>query len=99
MKKNHFVFISLKRNILPIIFCLFTVCLIIFSRQNLQATKNGLALWANSIVPALLPFFIVCELLSKTSVISFLGKILDKCMRPIFNVPRNWCFSFYYGSY
>ena len=38
--KPRFIFLSLKRNILPAIFCLFTVFLVVFSRQNLVATKS-----------------------------------------------------------
>lgn len=38
--KPRFIFLSLKRNILPTIFCLFTAFLVIFSRQNLVATKS-----------------------------------------------------------
>lgn len=82
-----FLFISVKRYILPTIFCLFTICLVIFSKSNLSAAKNGLILWANNVVPSLLPFFIATELLSYTNVVNKLGKLLNPIMRPIFNVP------------
>ena len=81
------VFIQFKKLLFPVFLCLFTFGLIIFSKQNLIATKNGLILWANSIVPALLPFFITTELLMHTPIVKYLGKLLDKFMRPIFNVP------------
>ncbi len=38
--KPRFIFLSFKRNILPITFCLFTIFLVIFSKQNLVATKS-----------------------------------------------------------
>ncbi len=38
--KPRFIFLSFKRNILPIIFLLFTIFLVVFSRQNLVATKS-----------------------------------------------------------
>ena len=63
MKNNFFVF-SLKKNLIPCIFYLFTICLVLFSNSNLIATKNGITLWANSVLPALLPFFIATELLN-----------------------------------
>ena len=87
--KSHcpFFFISLKRNIIPAIFCIFTVCLVIFSSSNLVAAKSGLILWANNVVPSLLPFFIATELLSHTNVVSKISKILNPIMRPLFNVP------------
>lgn len=52
--------------------------LILFSRDNLAASKEGLSLWASSVVPALLPFFIACELLSSTNLIDYLGTKLRK---------------------
>lgn len=65
----------LKRNILPCLFILFTISLILFSKENLSATKNGLLLWANSVVPSLLPFFIATELLGHTTVVSSIRKL------------------------
>ena len=59
--------------------------------------KLGLALWADSVLPALLPFFIATELLSYTNVIPFLGRMLNKFMRPVFNVPGEGAFPFIMG--
>lgn len=84
---TKFFFISVKKYIIPAFFCLFTICLVIFSKSNLTAAKNGLILWANNVVPSLLPFFIATELLSYTNVVNKLGKFLNPIMRPIFNVP------------
>ena len=92
-----FICLSFKKNILPFLFCAFTICLLIFSKQNLSATKDGLWLWANSVVPSLLPFFIATELLSYTNVTYFLGKLLNGIMRPIFNVPGEGSFAFIMG--
>lgn len=85
--KPKFIFLSIKKNILPAIFCIFTICLVIFSKSNLIAAKDGLILWANNVVPSLLPFFITTELLSYTNVVTKLGKILNPIMRPLFHVP------------
>ena len=92
-----FIFLSLKRNILPFILVLFTICLVLFSNSNLVATKNGLKLWATCVVPSLFPFFVITNLLSHTKVVSTIGKLLDKCMRPIFNVPGIGGFAFVMG--
>lgn len=85
--KPKFIFLSIRKNILPAIFCIFTICLVIFSKSNLIAAKNGLILWANNIVPSLLPFFIATELLSYTNVVSKLGNLLNPIMKPLFHVP------------
>ena len=58
-----FIFLSFRKNILPFIFVILAICLVIFSKSNLEASKSGLLLWANSIVPVLFPFFVITELL------------------------------------
>lgn len=63
------------------------MCLVIFSKNNLSAAKDGLTLWATCVVPSLFPFFIATELLNYTNIINIFGKFLSKVMRPIFNIP------------
>lgn len=83
----NFIVISIKKNFFTFLFILFTLCLLIFSNDNLVAAQNGLSLWASSVLPTLFPFFIAVELLSYTNFSYILGKALNKFMRPIFNVP------------
>ena len=92
-----FIILSFKRNILPIIFLCFAICLVVFSRTNLSAATNGLTLWATCVVPSLFPFFVITNLLSHTKIVTFTGKLLDKLMRPIFNVPGIGGFAFVMG--
>lgn len=98
-KRNKFslFIISLKRNALSIIFCIFTICLVIFSNSNLQATKNGLKLWANNVLPSLFPFLIATNLLKSTNIINHISKYCNKFMRPLFNVPGNCAYAFVLG--
>ena len=95
--KPKFIFLSLRKNILPFIFCMFTICLVIFSRENLSATKSGLLLWANNVIPSLFPFFIATELLGYTNIVSRIGKLLNPIMRPIFNVPGSGAYALIMG--
>lgn len=97
MYKIKFIIFKLKNLLIPTCICLFTVFLLVFSNNNLSSAKTGLSLWANSVVPSLLPFFIATELLGYTNVISFLGKSLTKFMKPIFNVPGEGAFPFIMG--
>lgn len=89
--------LSIKRNLLPALFCLFTLCLVIFSKSNLTAAKAGLLLWANQVVPSLLPFFMATEMLSYTNIVTKIGKCLDPIMRPLFNVPGCGAYAFIMG--
>ena len=69
----------------------------IFSQTNLFAAQKGLTLWAKNVVPALFPFFIATELLNYTNIPHFLGKLTNKCMRPLFNVPGEASYAFIMG--
>lgn len=89
--------LKLKKLVIPASICIFTFFLILFSSDNLLAAKNGLMLWALSVVPSLLPFFIATELLSYTNIASVLGRFLNKFMRPIFNVPGEGSFALIMG--
>lgn len=89
--------IKIKSLILPTLICVFILCLLLFSKSNLAAAKSGLSLWANSVLPSLLPFFIATELLGYTNIVNVLGKALNKLMRPIFNVPGAGAFALMMG--
>lgn len=93
----RFLIVSLKRNILPCVFVIIAICLVVFSKSNLTAATNGLTLWATCVVPSLFPFFVITNLLSHTKVVSFTGKLLDRLMRPLFNVPGVGGFAFVMG--
>lgn len=95
--KPSFYVIKLKRNILPLIILGFTFALLIFSKSNLPAVKNGLALWANSVVPSLFPFFVATEALMHTNLVTHIGNIFNKYMKPIFNVRGEGAFAFIMG--
>ena len=52
--KCNFIVFKLKRNLISILFLLFTISILIFSNSNLVAVKSGINLWATSVVPSLL---------------------------------------------
>ena len=97
MFKNNFYVLKIKNYILPFTFLAFTFGLVMFSSSNLAAAKNGLALWANSVVPSLLPFFIATELLCSTNLVQTIGNALTPFMRPLFNVGGEGGFALIMG--
>lgn len=97
MKSKKFFTLIIKKNFLTIIFTLFLIFLVIFSKSNLQAAKSGLTLWAKNVVPSLFPFFIATELLNYTKLPYYLGKLTNKFMRPLFNVPGEGSYAFIMG--
>ncbi|MBQ2835585.1 MAG: sporulation integral membrane protein YlbJ [Clostridia bacterium] len=92
-----FYVFKMKQLIFPLMFIAFIICLILFSNSNLSSAKNGLVLWANSIIPVLFPFFVATELLSHTNFTYYLGKILNRFMKPLFNVRGEGSFAFIMG--
>lgn len=94
---KRFYAISLKRNIVPIIFVIFLIGLVTFSKSNLYAAKAGLKLWANNVVPSLFPFFIATNLLGHTNVVNHISKRCNVLMRPIFNVPGQSAYALLLG--
>ena len=97
LNKFHFFVIRLKNHILPLIFLLFTICLVLFSNLNLSAAKKGLELWVNSVIPSLFPFFVATELLSRTDIPHILGRIFNRFMLPLFNIRGEGSFAFIMG--
>lgn len=92
-----FYVFKIKQLIFPLILITFIICLIMFSNSNLSSAKNGLVLWANSVIPVLFPFFVATELLSHTNFTYYLGKFLNRFMKPLFNVRGEGSFAFIMG--
>lgn len=90
-------FIKLKRNFIPLLFFVFMLCLIFFSKSNIVAVKGSLNIWVNNIIPSLFPFFIATELLNNTNIPKQIGYIFNKIMKPLFNVPGIGAYALFMG--
>jgi len=97
MKFNKIILFSFKQNFLTILFTLFLIFLILFSKSNIFAAQNALTLWAQNVIPTLFPFFIATELLNYTNLPYYLGKLTNKFMKPLFNIPGEGSYAFIMG--
>jgi sporulation integral membrane protein YlbJ len=61
--------------------------MIINPLETVNAAISGFKLWYNILVPALLPFFIVSDLMVSSGVMTVLGLLLEPVMRPLFHLP------------
>lgn len=95
--KHNIYVIKLRKNFFALLFLFFTFCLLIFSKSNLPAIKSALILWANSVVPSLFPFFVATELLMHTNIVNYLGILLNRYMKPLFNIRGEGSFAFIMG--
>lgn len=76
----------------------FIISLIIFSESNNEAVIKGLDLWINNVFPSLFPFFIATEILCNTNIIYLMGKVLEKPVSKVFNVPGEGAFALIMGT-
>ncbi|MGI5839146.1 MAG: sporulation integral membrane protein YlbJ [bacterium] len=64
-----------------------TVSMVKYPEIAFSSAIRGLQLWWDIVFPALLPFFILSEILMALGVVHFMGVFLEPLMRPLFNVP------------
>lgn len=95
--KTNFIVISVKKYLISIISVIFVIFLVLYSENNLKAAKEGLFLWWNSVVPSLFPFFIATEILCSTNIIYIIGRLLNKPIKRLFNVPGEGAIAFIMG--
>lgn len=85
--------------IIPIIVLIFNILIILVPNLVINSARNGLLLWVNNILPALLPFIIGTNLLIKLGFIDFLGSILENLMQKVFHVSGLGAFPLVLGMF
>jgi sporulation integral membrane protein YlbJ len=63
-----------------------TAMLMMFPQEGVAAAKDGLTLCYNVIIPSLFPFFVLSSLVVELGLAGYLGRSLEKVMRPLFNL-------------
>ncbi|HEY8530993.1 MAG TPA: nucleoside recognition domain-containing protein [Limnochorda sp.] len=64
-----------------------TVMVVLFPRSAFEASVDGLRLWFEVVLPALLPFFAMTQIMMGLGTVHFLGVCLEPVMRPLFRLP------------
>lgn len=80
-------FTKLYQLFLPALAVIITISIVRYPDDAFDAAVQGLDVWFNVVLPALLPFFIGSQLLMGLGVVHFMGVLLEPFMRPFFNVP------------
>jgi sporulation integral membrane protein YlbJ len=68
-------------------FFLLALAMFFYPQEVVSSATTGLTLWWSFVLPALLPFFILSELLMGAGCVHFLGILLEPLMRPLFHLP------------
>lgn len=81
-----------SKGILLIFFIILFCFLLVFPGESLSASKEGLLLWYDSLLPALLPFLILSQLLLKTSFADKITKAIGPLFCRLFHCSANGAF-------
>jgi len=74
--------------ILIAIAAIFTVVSVVINpAQTLDASKEGLHIWWSMVFPALLPFFILCDIVIAYGIVHALGVLIDPLLRKTLRLP------------
>ncbi|MCK9221144.1 MAG: sporulation integral membrane protein YlbJ [Limnochordia bacterium] len=74
-----------------------TISVVRYPEDAFQASLYGLDLWFKVVLPALLPFFALAEILMGLGVVHFMGALLEPLMRPLFAIPGTGGFALAMG--
>lgn len=77
----------IKRTFPYLLSAVFIILILLYPVQALQGAKNGLSAFAQSVLPALFPFFVATSLFTKLGAATVLSKRLQPLMRPLFGLP------------
>lgn len=80
-----------KQNIRSIIYSasalLAVSAMLIWPKETYEGALFGLEIWGSVLVPSLLPFFIIVDIILNLGIVNMLGVLLEPIMRPLFNLP------------
>lgn len=82
-----------KGRLTALIAAFITVLMLAFPDVSFKASLAGLKLWFDIVLPALLPFFAMADILMGLGVVHFMGALLEPLMRPAFRIPGAGAFA------
>ncbi len=71
----------------------FFVVMLCYPKETISGATNGLLLWFQIVLPTLLPFFIVTNLLIKTNSIHYFSGILGPVLQKMFRISADGSFA------
>lgn len=74
--------------------CIGCLAMVAFPSIALSAAQKGITLWASSVLPALLPFFICANFMTTLGLPAAIGRIFEKPFQKLFGAPGVSAFIF-----
>ena len=85
MSKNKLVYLT--KCIIPVALIFFKFFLIFYPREAISASREGLLLWFNNVLPSLLPFMVAVNIMVGLGFVRVLSKAFTPFMKFLFNLP------------
>ena len=67
--------------------------MLLFPGDVFQGARNGLLLWFETVLPTLLPFLIIVNIMLRTSLIRHISRLVYPVLGPLFSVSPGGCFA------
>ncbi len=77
--------VKIKKILLITIILAFMLALLLFPDRYTRSCLDGITLWAITVLPSLLPFFFLTQLLTRTGVLNGISYKANKLTRKLFN--------------
>lgn len=87
----------MKRRYFKIGIVVLFLIMLIRPKEVFQGASEGLVLWFQTVLPTLLPFIIVSNLLVYTNAITYISEVLGPVLRHLFGVSKNGSFAILTG--
>lgn len=86
-----------KRLLLNISMVLLLIFMFLFPIATIKGATSGLLLWFNTILPNLLPFIIVSNIIIKLNITDYICMFFNPIFKKIFKVSKNGCYPIIMG--
>ncbi len=88
---------KIKMSVFSFITVSILITVIIFPKEILESSKNGLILWYKNVIPSLFVFMTGVSILSLTGFSKTFGKLFKNIMTPLFSVSKECAFPWIMG--
>lgn len=80
-------------------FLFLILILILFFCPSLcfSGAKSGITLWINTVIPSLLPFLLLANIVLEAGLLPYLSELIYPLFGPLFGVSKNGCFPILIG--
>ena len=76
---------------------IFFLAMLIFPKETFRGASYGLLLWFQTVLPSLLPFAILSNVLIETNALHYISTYLHPFLYPIFRITKPACYPLFIG--